>query len=283
MNGDGKIDLVATNVNSPVNFNKLFIYPGDGTGGFGTRTEINLPGALFENSSYILDDFNRDGKTDIVVQYSANVLVYLNNGTGAFSPLTATTILAGSEKIIRMADINGDGRLDLITFAQPTFVTSYRLANPDGTFGARVQLEQINSTRRNEGDFDGDGDLDFAVTNTSGTNYALQIYFNQGNGTFTPGNTLTTLDSRDYFSPVVADFNNDGKPDVLFGTGNIPTPKAAVLINQGNNTFAPPNNITQFDPTALAPKGGSLPHNNMQPYLTLNFCIALQGVFPPRT
>ena len=35
-------------------------------------------------------------------------------------------------------------------------------------------------------------------------------------------------------------------------------------------------------PQALAPAGGSLPHNNMQPYLTLNFCIALQGVFPPR-
>jgi microcystin-dependent protein len=34
---------------------------------------------------------------------------------------------------------------------------------------------------------------------------------------------------------------------------------------------------------ALTPAGGSLPHNNMQPYLTLNFCIALQGVFPPRT
>jgi microcystin-dependent protein len=33
----------------------------------------------------------------------------------------------------------------------------------------------------------------------------------------------------------------------------------------------------------LTPAGGSLPHNNMQPYLTLNFCIALQGVFPPRT
>jgi microcystin-dependent protein len=33
---------------------------------------------------------------------------------------------------------------------------------------------------------------------------------------------------------------------------------------------------------ALAPAGGSLPHNNMQPYLTLNFCIALQGVFPQR-
>lgn len=34
---------------------------------------------------------------------------------------------------------------------------------------------------------------------------------------------------------------------------------------------------------ALAPAGGDQPHNNMQPYLTLNFCIALQGIFPPRT
>lgn len=34
---------------------------------------------------------------------------------------------------------------------------------------------------------------------------------------------------------------------------------------------------------ALAPYGGGLPHNNMQPYLTINFCIAMQGVFPPRT
>jgi microcystin-dependent protein len=36
-------------------------------------------------------------------------------------------------------------------------------------------------------------------------------------------------------------------------------------------------------PGALSIAGGSLPHNNMMPYLTLNFCIALQGVFPPRT
>lgn len=33
---------------------------------------------------------------------------------------------------------------------------------------------------------------------------------------------------------------------------------------------------------AIAPTGGSLPHNNMMPYLTVNFCIALQGIFPPR-
>jgi microcystin-dependent protein len=32
----------------------------------------------------------------------------------------------------------------------------------------------------------------------------------------------------------------------------------------------------------LAVAGGSQPHNNMQPYLTLNFCIAMQGIYPPR-
>ncbi|HKA75286.1 MAG TPA: tail fiber protein [Xanthobacteraceae bacterium] len=43
------------------------------------------------------------------------------------------------------------------------------------------------------------------------------------------------------------------------------------------------NPATLLSPTAIAPAGGDQPHNNLMPYLTLNFCIALQGVFPPRT
>jgi len=41
-------------------------------------------------------------------------------------------------------------------------------------------------------------------------------------------------------------------------------------------------NLTQLAFQGLTPYGSGLPHNNMQPYLTLNFCIALQGVFPAR-
>jgi microcystin-dependent protein len=41
-------------------------------------------------------------------------------------------------------------------------------------------------------------------------------------------------------------------------------------------------NLTMLAGEALAPAGGDQPHNNLMPYLTLNFCIALQGVFPPR-
>jgi microcystin-dependent protein len=40
---------------------------------------------------------------------------------------------------------------------------------------------------------------------------------------------------------------------------------------------------TQMSPQTLVPVGGSLPHNNMQPYLTIAFAIALQGIFPPRS
>jgi microcystin-dependent protein len=42
-------------------------------------------------------------------------------------------------------------------------------------------------------------------------------------------------------------------------------------------------NLVPMAPQALPPAGGGLPHNNMMPYLTLNFCLALQGVFPPRS
>ena len=57
---------------------------------------------------------------------------------------------------------------------------------------------------------------------------------------------------------------------------------ATLALGTGNNVYAPPGNTTLAAPEALAPAGGSQPHNNMQPYLTFYFCIALQGVFPPR-
>jgi microcystin-dependent protein len=51
----------------------------------------------------------------------------------------------------------------------------------------------------------------------------------------------------------------------------------------GITMYASPGQVTSLAPGALAPTGGSAPHNNLQPYLTFNFCIALQGIFPPRS
>lgn len=58
---------------------------------------------------------------------------------------------------------------------------------------------------------------------------------------------------------------------------------ALMALGTGNNIYAAPVNLTAMSPQALPPAGGDQPHNNMMPYLTLSFCIALQGVFPPRT
>ncbi|HEY6323472.1 MAG TPA: phage tail protein, partial [Thermoanaerobaculia bacterium] len=46
-------------------------------------------------------------------------------------------------------------------------------------------------------------------------------------------------------------------------------------------TGSPP--LVFMSGNTIAPAGGDQPHNNLMPYLTLNFCIALQGVYPPRT
>lgn len=54
-------------------------------------------------------------------------------------------------------------------------------------------------------------------------------------------------------------------------------------VGDGVNQYAVPGPVVQMAPEALTPAGGDQPHNNMQPYLTFYFCIALQGVFPPRT
>lgn len=51
----------------------------------------------------------------------------------------------------------------------------------------------------------------------------------------------------------------------------------------GIGQYASAASLIQLSPAGLAAAGGGQPHNNMMPYLTLNFCIAMQGVFPPRT
>jgi microcystin-dependent protein len=51
----------------------------------------------------------------------------------------------------------------------------------------------------------------------------------------------------------------------------------------GNDEYAPAGDNNTMAPGAISIAGGSLPHNNLQPFLTLTFIIALQGVFPPRT
>jgi len=65
---------------------------------------------------------------------------------------------------------------------------------------------------------------------------------------------------------------------------NSKTPAGNSIARGSANTYlAPPQPLVSMADQAIAPAGGDQPHNNLQPYLTFYFNIALQGVFPPRT
>jgi microcystin-dependent protein len=133
--------------------------------------------------------------------------------------------------------------------------------------------------------YGGDGKSTFALPDMQGSS---PMHPGQG-----PGLSLRDLGEMSgtqfvtlITSEIPAHAHNVGRAKA--GDGDSPTPVASVWAQTpfGRGTLAlyhePPANakVNQFQ--SLAPTGGSQPHNNMQPYLTLNFCIALQGVFPAR-
>jgi len=65
-------------------------------------------------------------------------------------------------------------------------------------------------------------------------------------------------------------------------TGNAVNPSGAVLA-AASNVYRPADNLTALNPASVTNVGGSQAHINMQPFLTLSFCIALQGIFPSRS
>jgi len=66
--------------------------------------------------------------------------------------------------------------------------------------------------------------------------------------------------------------------DLFAPTNNALATSVGAAMYQSSNA-----QLVNMADASLAPAGGDQPHNNMQPYLTVNFCIAMQGVFPPRT
>jgi microcystin-dependent protein len=78
-------------------------------------------------------------------------------------------------------------------------------------------------------------------------------------------------------------------PNCLSGAGNVTSPIGNVWASskvgkQAENRYsATPGTNPTVSGAMISPVGGNLPHNNMPPYLVLNFCIALQGIFPARS
>jgi microcystin-dependent protein len=64
---------------------------------------------------------------------------------------------------------------------------------------------------------------------------------------------------------------------------NVPANNTVLSASNPQNVYGPASNPIAMDPSAIGNSGGSQPHTNQQPFLTLSFCIALQGIFPSHT
>jgi microcystin-dependent protein len=131
--------------------------------------------------------------------------------------------------------------------------------------------------------YGGDGKSTFALPNMQG-NAPMQ----QGQGSTGTQFFLGQTDGSDTVNVLQSEMPNHNHPiQGNIGTSDLATPSPARALARANpgqaysTTLTP---ISQFSQTAsILPVGGSQPHNNLMPYLTLNFCIALQGIFPPRS
>lgn len=112
LNGDGHLDLILQGFSEPGSFEVL---SGDGAGHF-TASHPYASGQASLFSSFVVGDFSGDGHVDIVTIGKSGIAVLENNGTGSFSagPLVAASAATEGEDDAFVADVNGDGRPDLI-------------------------------------------------------------------------------------------------------------------------------------------------------------------------
>jgi microcystin-dependent protein len=118
--------------------------------------------------------------------------------------------------------------------------------------------------------YGGNGQTTFALPNLRGR---VPISFGNGHTLGeAAGSTAVTLNIQQlptHLHPLMASNDNGGTNT---GSGN--------FLGQAVTTYHGPTTLTTLSPSSVTSYGGSQPHNNMMPYLVLNFIIALQGIFP---
>jgi len=246
-NGDGKPDLAVTNYGGAVT-----ILLGNGNGTFTTAQDS--PNVGEGPSSLTAGDFNGDGKLDLaLVNNSASTLtILLGKGDGTFTATSASpTKIYGGPGSIASGDFNGDGKLDLAVAygTNDTPTVSVYLGNGDGTFTAAASPETgVSPAAIAMGDFDGDGNLDLAVT----CQKMITILLGKGDGTFTTED-ISTGDNGGW-GIAVGDFNLDGVPDLAIGIGVGGTEEpdsVELMLGKGDGTFAVATNWQLASPSRI--------------------------------
>jgi len=242
-NGDGKLDLVTSNKENTGN---ISVFLGDGNGNF--NPPINITAGRGDHT-VVTGDFNGDGKLDLAANNSdeEDVSVFLGDGTGNFG--TATKFSAGLRpQSVVAGDFNGDGKLDLATSNDSSNV-SVLLGDGTGNFGnvSYFSVGRVGSTAvaTIAADFNADGKLDIATTNTNSKDISVLL------------NTSNTVNfGAATYSSV------EGTTDKVVNipvtiTGGTPLNDVAVPILLDASSTATQNSDYTFSPTSITFPAGS--------------------------
>ena len=171
VNGDGKADFVVTS--NQAGATNVFIGNGNGA--------LQTPPAIIPNYAVAIAvaDVNADAKPDLVLGFGdGSVSVALGNGNGTFgSAASFSTVAGGNVSGLFVADVNGDGKMDVGASLYSAGKVAILPGNGDGTFGAASLFSGVpNAMDVTLDDFTGDGKHDIASVSANGyggQNYAV--------------------------------------------------------------------------------------------------------------
>jgi hypothetical protein len=260
VNGDGKPDLLVSNgyACSNCTSGSIGVLLGKGDGTFQTAVSFNSGGPYA--SSVAVADVNGDSKPDLVAANNcltsscagSTVAVLLGNGDGTFQAAVSFDPGGLYAHSAAVADVNGDGKPDLIVangYACTTCTTGaigVLLGNGDGTFQTAVAYGSggDQSVFLAVADVNRDNKADLLVANAYACNNCangvIAVLLGNGDGTF---QTAVVYPAGGYAtdSVALADVNGDGTPDLLTGNGyacsSCTTSTVAVLLGNGDGTF----------------------------------------------
>jgi hypothetical protein len=248
LDGDGHLDLLVVNAGS----NDVSVLFGNGHGAFTAAASTITVGTTPRD--IVTGDIDGDGDVDFVTANagSNNVSVFLNDGRGHFTQAAGSPVAAGlNDRALALGDLNGDGKLDIVTANASINTLAVLLGDGAGGFiaapGSPIATGSVPFDLT-LGDFNGDHVLDIAVTN-AGSN-TVSILLNNGHGQFT--NAAGSPVAVGSIPRGVASGDLDGDGDTDLAVVNSSNNNVSILLNDGHGAFT---NATG-SPVAT---GGSVP------------------------